>query len=312
MTHHTFDIIIPVYHPGESFSRLLSMLEIQTWKPGKIILMETLEEGESLTEYPGCEVHAVRKQDFDHAATRREGVSFSGAEAFLMMTDDAVPWDELLCEKLIGGLFSKGSGEKGEHALCYGRQLPGEDSGEEEKFTRLFNYPAESFVKTIGDLPRLGIKTFFASNVCCAYQRSAYDAVGGFTDHAIFNEDMICARALLEAGYSIRYEAEAKVIHSHHYTAKDQFHRNFDLGMSQAMHPEVFGGITSEGEGVKLVLRSARHLAGTGNLWRIPHLILVSAAKYAGFRLGKGYRKLAPARIRKYAMNKTFIDKYVM
>ncbi len=32
-----------------------------------------------------------------------------------------------------------------------------------------------------------------------------------------------------------------------------QFHRNFDLGVSQAEHPEVFEGVPSEGEGIRLV-----------------------------------------------------------
>lgn len=307
----TFDIIIPVYHPGEKFGRLLSMLEKQTVKPGKIILMETLGEGEPLTEYPGCEAVPVRKADFDHAATRQAGVSRSGAEAFLLMTDDAVPRDEFLCEKLIAGLFSEGAGEKGVHAMCYARQLPEETCREAEKFTRKFNYPETSFTKTIEDLPKLGIKTYFASNVCCAYRRDVFDALGGFTDHAIFNEDMIYAAGALKAGYSIRYAADAQVVHSHNYTAKEQLHRNFDLGMSQAMHPEVFSGIRSEGEGVRLVVETAKHLLRKGKVFGIPGMIVSSGAKYLGYRLGKNYRKLGKEQVRRLSMNRTFVDKYL-
>ena len=40
--------------------------------------------------------------------------------------------------------------------------------------------PLESRVKTKEDLDTLGIKTFFCSNVCSAYRRSEYDAMGGF------------------------------------------------------------------------------------------------------------------------------------
>ena len=49
------------------------------------------------------------------------------------------------------------------------------------------------------------------------------------------------------------YVAEAKVIHSHNYTGRQQFHRNFDLAVSQAQHPEVFEGVPSEGEGIRMV-----------------------------------------------------------
>lgn len=55
---------------------------------------------------------------------------------------------------------------------------------------------------------------------------------------------MIYAAKAVEAGYSIAYAADAEVVHSHNYTNGQQFHRNFDLGVSQAEHPEVFGGVS--------------------------------------------------------------------
>ena len=61
-------------------------------------------------------------------------------------------------------------------------------------------------------------------------------------------------------GYAVAYAADAKVIHSHNYSCMQQFHRNFDLGVSQAEHPEVFEGIKSESEGIKLVKQTAAHL----------------------------------------------------
>jgi len=56
---------------------------------------------------------------------------------------------------------------------------------------------------------------------------------------------MIYAAAAVKAGYAIRYEAQAQVIHSHQYTNWQQLRRNFDLGVSQADHPEVFAGVSS-------------------------------------------------------------------
>ena len=60
------------------------------------------------------------------------------------------------------------------------------------------------------------------------------------SERTIFNEDMIYAGNLIQAGYGIAYAADAKVIHSHNYSCMQQFHRNFDLGVSQAEHPEIF------------------------------------------------------------------------
>ncbi len=67
-----------------------------------------------------------------------------------------------------------------------------------EAYTRIFNYPKESRIKSKEDLPKLGIKTFFCSNVCAAYRKSEYNALGGFPLHTIFNEDMIFASHLLK------------------------------------------------------------------------------------------------------------------
>ena len=189
------------------------------------------------------------------------------------------------------------------------RQLPGKDADLLERFTRVYNYPAESRTKTIGDLPELGIKTYFASNVCAAYDRAAFDRLGGFTKRTIFNEDMIYASKLMKDGGAVRYCAEARVFHSHSYTAAQQFHRNFDLAVSQADHPEVFAEIRSESEGIRMVRKSAASLKQRGEICLIPRLILLSGAKYLGYRLGKNYRKLPMPLVRALSMNRTYWEK---
>lgn len=82
-------------------------------------------------------------------------------------------------------------------------------------------------------------------------RREKYLELGGFVKHTIFNEDMILAGTMIKQGGKVAYCAKAKVIHSHNYSAFQQFHRNFDLAVSQTMYPEVFGGIRSESEGIK-------------------------------------------------------------
>ena len=319
MTTENFDIIIPVADPDERFGALLRALASQTARPSRLLLMETVPKitpgnafgsaklkelvAEVFRDVPQIRVTIcpVEKADFDHAGTRRQAVCDSDAPYFLMMTQDAVPADETLCETLL----SRMAAEKA--ALCYARQIAAADARDIEKVTREFNYPKDSRVKTKEDMKTLGIKAFFASNVCCLYDRKIYEALGGFTPHAIFNEDMIYARKVLDAGEKIVYAADAKVIHSHSYSASEQFHRNFDLGMSQADHPETFGGISSEGEGVRLVLMTMKKISPL----HIPQLILQSAAKYLGYRAGKNYRSLKPAAVRKFTSNRTYVDKHL-
>lgn len=314
-----YDIIIPVYRPGENFLRLLAMLKKQELPFNKLIIVNTVPDGDKdnavmvqrliASVFDDTEAYiykCIPQSEFDHAGTRKMAAAISRADAFICMTDDAVPKDERLTYMLIDAL------NRDERiAIAYARQLPRPEAGITERYTREFNYPAKGQIKSIADIDRLGIKTFFASNVCCAYKKKIYESLGGFVDTAIFNEDMIYASRALRAGFMSCYEPGADVIHSHQYTAMQQLHRNFDLGMSQAMHPEVFGGIASEGEGIRLVKKTALYLLKHGAAVKIPGLIISSGFKYIGFKLGRAYKRLSYGTVLALAMNKGYIRNHI-
>lgn len=305
------DVLIPVYQPDKRFGRLLRMLKRQTYPVNRIIVMNTEERYWKPAEYEsieGLEVHHVAKEEFDHGGTRNRAAACSGALVMLFMTDDAVPRDPYLIERLVEALGKKGPG--GETvAMAYARQLPSRDSHAIERFTRRFNYPKEGQVKTRKDLPKLGIKTYFASNVCCAYRKEVFEELGGFIAEAIFNEDMIYACKVIKGGYAIAYVPEARVIHSHNMTPVEQFRRNFDLAVSQADCPQVFEGLKSEKEGIRLVKHTAARIMGTGRFWLLAMLVLGSGCKYLGYCLGKRYRKLPKRVILWCTMNRQYWEK---
>ena len=298
------DVIIPTYRPGKDFADVLMKLSKQTYPIHKLIVMNTEKEYwdnslESL--FPGMVVEHLFKEEFDHGGTRRKAAELSDADIMVFMTQDAEPENEYLIEKLVEALCAEDM-----IGAAYARQLPREDCNELEKYTRSFNYPEHSSVKTKADLPEYGIKTFFCSNVCAAYKKSVYEKSGGFVEKAIFNEDMIYAGKLIDAGYGIAYAAEARVIHSHNYSGLQQLHRNFDLGVSQAQHPEVFQGIASEGEGIRLVLKTMKYLLSKGKIWLIPKLIFQSGCKYVGYFAGKRHENLSTSMVLWFTMNKSY------
>ena len=213
------------------------------------------------------------------------------------MTQDAVPADKNLVANLVKGLEEKDT------AVCYARQLPNENCRIVERYTRSFNYPDESRKKGKADIEEMGIKTFFCSDVCAAYRVDLFHKLGGFESPVIFNEDMFFAAKAVFAGYYVKYEAEAKVIHSHNYTVRQQFHRNFDLAVSQTMHPEIFEQISSEAEGMKLVKSTMKYLCSIGKPYLIFELGIQCVGKYAGYRLGKRYKKLSRKQILKCTMS---------
>lgn len=298
------DVIIPVYKPDKKFEKLFAALLAQTVKPDRIILMNTEAEGfrcaqikkrlDSLMRRQrvlgkkqiDVSLVAVKKEDFDHGGTRRKAVELSNADYFVMMTQDAVPADDYLLERLLLAVKEEGCG------LSYARQCVPLDGTVVEQYTRMFNYPNVSATKTKADLPRLGIKTYFCSDVCAAYKRSAYDAVGGFVERTIFCEDTIIASRLIDEGYSISYVAGAKVYHSHNYTLSEQFKRNFDLGVSHAQYQQIFAGVPAQGEGLRLVKNTFSYLVGQKRYLAILDLIFQSGAKFLGYQLGRHYRAI--------------------
>lgn len=304
------DVIIPVYKPDEKLKRLIDKLNVQTVLPAHVFFMQTLTGTDEddrvravLERMKGHVISPVKREDFDHGGTRRRAAAMSEADFMLFLTQDVIPEDERLIERLRDEM------RRELVAVSYGRQLPGRDVGVTERFTRRFNYPPKSSVKSQKDLERLGIKTFFCSNACAMYRRSVYNELGGFVRRTIFNEDMIMASSVIRAGYEIAYAAEAKVVHAHRYTYREQLSRNFDLAVSQRQYREVFEGIRSESEGIRLVKQTAVYLLHRGKWYLLPDLVLQSGFKYIGYFLGKRYERLPKKMVRRLSMNKAYWNK---
>ena len=299
----TVTVIIPTYKPGAAFRRLMKKLSTQTYPIEKIIIMNTEEQYWKNALIQGieqAEVHHITKAEFDHGKTRARGAAMAESDILVYFTQDAVPANDLVVEHLVQAFKDESVG------AAYGRQLPDSDCKFIEAYTRGFNYPEIGSVKYKADLPKLGIKTYFCSNVCSAYRRTVYEEMGGFITRTIFNEDMIMAAHMVQAGYGIAYQADAKVFHSHNYTYTQQFSRNFDLAVSQADHPEIFADISSESEGIRLVKRTAAYLVQAKKPWLIPDLILASGFKFLGYKAGQNYQKLPKCLVRKFTMNPSY------
>ena len=298
MNNLKIDVCIPVFKPDDKLRRLLEMLYKQSIPVNKIILYNTGEEDffawvktyvpDFKEKYPDIVVHHISPAEFDHGRSRNQARGYCDADTdvIVYMTQDAIPADDEMLSALVKPLTEQ------QADISYARQLPAIDSDVAECFTRVFNYPEEACVKGKEDLDRLGIKTYFCSNVCAAYKRQTFETYGEFVQKTIFNEDMIFAGKRIYAGDKVAYVAEAKVIHSHNYTGRQQFHRNFDLAVSQAQHPEVFEGVPSEGEGIRMVKATAKYLVRNGYPWKVFMLVYQSGCKYIGYFLGKRYEKL--------------------
>ncbi len=282
--------MILTYKPDRGLIDILFRLEEQTVTPGKIILINTeraymdelMSRDKRLEAFDNIEIHHISKEEFDHGGTRKKAALYSDAAFLIYMTQDAYPADSMLVESLLKPFEDDDS-----IAVSYARQLPREGASPIEAYNRIFNYPDGDIKKTKADVKRLGIKTYFCSDVCACYRRDIYDKLGGHIEHTVFNEDMIYAHGAVENGYGIYYASSAMVVHSHDYTVAEQYRRNVDLGRSQAEHPEIFDQVPSEGEGKKLVKGCVSYLIKNGYWYLIPRFIMLCAGRYLGYRKGK-------------------------
>jgi rhamnosyltransferase len=306
----TVDVCIPVYKPGAEFGKLLHRLCRQNYPIKTIRIINTQRDyfREELLEEPkafGIPVvlEHISREEFDHGAIRNRMAQASEADLVLFMTQDAFPRDVWLIRRLAEAF------ENPKVASAYARQLPKPGCAPLEKQSRIFNYPADSFIKTMDDLENLGIKTYFCSNVCAMYRREVYEELGGFPFPTIFNEDMLYAHKVISAGFGIAYVAQAQVFHSHNYTLGQYFRRSFDMAVSQARHPEVFQKVSSEKEGMRLVREVVGRLFKQRSIGQIPAFFAQCAAKYAGYVLGKRYEKLPRGVVLYCSDNKSFWKK---
>lgn len=250
--------------------------------PARLLIIDSSSSDRTLQladEY-GVEHLVIPRCDFNHGTTREMARKALQTDIAVMMTHDAYPADHLLLERLTAPLLN------GSADCSYARQIPGTpDADLFESWPRRFNYPETSQLRSLADVTQYGVYTFFCSNSCAAWRNSALDAVGGFP-RTLTNEDYIACARLLKAGGTVAYAADAVVRHSHRYTLREEFKRNFDNGYIRAEHPwiqEAAGH--ADARGAAYFTGLIRQLAAEAPLL-LPYAVMNTAVKYLGFKTG--------------------------
>ena len=276
-------VIIPALNAEKELPGLLQALAGQTLRADEIILTdsESVDRTCRIAEAEGIRVIPVLRKEYDHGGTRDMALRVSSGDVVVFLTQDAVPADSGFLEKLVQPLSQEGV------AVVTGRQLPKADATPMEKLVREFNYPAESHIRSEADVEKMGIKAFFCSDVCAAYNREIYLELGGFEHPLKTNEDMFYAAKTLRNGYKVAYAADAQVFHSHNLTLKEQYQRNRIQGYEIERHRELLGNVSQVPEGWKLVRYMSAQLLKKGRLFSFVHFGLDCFARFLGSRMGR-------------------------
>ena len=229
-------VIIPTLNAGPGFEELLEMLGGQEGDFEREVLIIDSGSTDGTVEVArrhGATVHTIRKEEFDHGATRNLGVSLARGEYVALTVQDALPLDERWLAAMVEDLDRDGL-----VAGVYGRQVPRPTSspltravtnslstaglGRREQFAG----PPESH-RALPPEERRRLATFDNVSSCVrrsVWQRFPFEATS-------FGEDLRWGAAVVGAGYKLVYEPRSAVIHSHERGPLYDLRRNYVSGL---------------------------------------------------------------------------------
>ena len=163
-------------------------------------------------------LHQIHPSAFDHGDTRNLLAAESTGDLLVFLTQDAIPCGADWLSTLARNFDDPGV------AAAYCRNVPRPDA---QLLTRVFSESDPTYVKGRREQRKPDETTFAALNpherrllfncndVAAAYRRDLWE------HHPFprteFGEDVLMARALIEAGYTVVYDDLATVEHSHDY-----------------------------------------------------------------------------------------------
>lgn len=314
-----YDAVILTHAPKEDLIDSLNKLLTQSVRAEKIIIYNTDEKSfyknirnvdklKSILENNKdlISVVNIEEKDFDHGRARNDAADLCSSDYILFLTDDAVPYDNYLCENLMKAFDEYSNNNV---AVSYARQIAKENAKLKERYVREFNYPEYNIIKSKEKEEELGIKNYFCSNVCAMYDRKIFYNLGKFEEDIILNEDTFYVYLAINRGYSVVYYANAKVSHSHNLSYSEQFSRNFDIGVSQFERREIFEKIPSAREGKKMLLNVSKRLLSGFHIFMFIDFVVECFYRYMGFKKGKNFENLTIDECIKCASNKNYFIK---
>ena len=156
-----FGLIVPTLNAGSQWLDWLDAFSRQTFKPDRLLVIDS-ESNDKTTGFAkeyGFDVEVINRSEFDHGRTRQYGVGFLDDVDFcIFLTQDAILSDDDSLSNILKPFQNKSVA-----AVC-GRQLPRKQAAPIETHARLYNYLSKSYIRSINDVNKFGLKTAFISN----------------------------------------------------------------------------------------------------------------------------------------------------
>ena len=302
----TVDLIIPAYKPDTTFLDAVDAMSSQTVSFEKIIVVNTEQKyfdrlvysRKFLDEHKSLDIRHISKREFDCGKTCNFGAKISQADCFIIMSQNVVPNSSEVVAKLLAALESDPK-----CAMAFARQTVSDGSSETDKYVKRYFFPEDSAVFSQKDIDSIRNGSLRGFNGCAAYRREIFDALGGFPNHIICDEDVVYAHKALEAGYKIAYVSDAVVVDHTELKAREHMGVAFDFGVCVIKNPEVFdyNAIKDNSRKVhKLLLSHLKRKSFSAEAFELRHYY---RAEKTGYKKALKYAKMSSSDLRKYTAN---------
>ena len=284
-------VVIPVKDGGADLVRCLEAISRQRVDDEVQVVVvdsESSDGSAARARSLGARVHEIPAREFNHGRTRNLGAHAARGDTLVFTSQDAYAADDRWLARLTSPL-------RGDSTIAgvYGRQLPHDDATPPERFFLDFLYGPTGRVQRLDDGQELTFETTLFSNVNSAIPRAVWEAFP-FVDDIVMSEDQEWSRRVLREGYTLVYEPEAAVYHSHTYSVMSAMRRFFDSGVS-AERSYVDGADSSTAlrkAGVRYAQGELAWLWTTGQRRWIPYTAVYEIAKFVGLQLGRRHHLL--------------------
>jgi rhamnosyltransferase len=284
-------VLIPVRNGGDELARCLDAIAAQRIDGAVEVLVidsGSTDDTAEVARAHGARVHSIAHDEFHHGATRNLGARLAHGDVIVWTTHDAYPEDDEWLARLVAPLSDPDVGG------VYGRQLAHLDASPPERYFLDFLYGPESRVQRASSVEELTMETTLFSNANSAMPRRLLEEFP-FAEDVLIAEDQDWSRRILLAGYTIRYEGDAAVRHSHRYTLFTGFRRFFESGVA-GDRTFMAAGAPARGvlrrKAIDYARGELRWLVETGNARWIPYTCVYELAKFAGIQLGVRHERL--------------------
>jgi rhamnosyltransferase len=295
MTLPRVSIVLPTWNGERDLARLLPVLARQDLAGGfeiRAVDSGSTDATRALLEKAGAHVMEIEQEAFRHGATRNLAARDAQGELLVFLSQDATPRDAsflsaiaaALDDPAVAGAYARVLPHEDDDPLTARTVLEAPEAGEKGETRGLDGPGALSALE-----PAARAKLCAFNDVASCIRRAVFARIP--FPEIEFGEDSAWAARALEAGYKIRFEPRAVVLHSHRYTPAQAYER---YRIDATFHREIFGrrvrpSLWSVARGIGYEVKQdwsyvSRH-GGAEHLMRSPFLRAAQVlGQYAGSR----------------------------